>query len=34
VLAAIGVISFAIPFLALIVAVACVLWFRSTVGRR
>ena len=34
VLAAINVISFAIPFLALIVAVACVLWFRSTVGRR
>ena len=34
VLALIDVITFAIPFLALIVAVVCVVMFRSIVGRR
>ncbi len=33
VLAVAGVISGAIPFIAAIVAVACALWFRSTVSR-
>jgi len=34
VLAAVGIFSFAVPFLALIVAVVCALMFRSTVSRR
>lgn len=34
ILAVFDVVTFAIPFLALIVVVACVLWFRSTTGRR
>ncbi len=32
VLAAIGIMGFAIPVLAIIVAIVCALWFRRTVG--